>query len=76
MSSQKEVNGRLVQGYLNSIKEHFSNFLLERVVNLQDANVSSPRLMIFISERSIFIRAIQRCIIVSLMDIGMLLVCY
>ncbi|CAF4634046.1 unnamed protein product, partial [Rotaria sp. Silwood2] len=38
ISSQKEVNGRLVNGYLNSIKEHFSNFLLERIVNLQDAN--------------------------------------
>ncbi|CAF1281668.1 unnamed protein product [Rotaria sordida] len=38
LSSQKEVNGRLVNGYLNSIKEHFSNFLLERIVNLQDAN--------------------------------------
>ncbi|CAF4084833.1 unnamed protein product [Rotaria magnacalcarata] len=38
ISSQKQVNGRLVSGYLNSIKEHFSNFLLERIVNLQDAN--------------------------------------
>ena len=39
ISSQKEVNGHLVESYLNSIKEHFSNFLLERIVNLQDANV-------------------------------------
>ncbi|CAF3102541.1 unnamed protein product [Rotaria socialis] len=38
ISSQKQVNDRLVSGYLNSIKEHFSNFLLERIVNLQDAN--------------------------------------
>ncbi|CAF1460677.1 unnamed protein product [Adineta steineri] len=38
ISSQKDVNGRLVESYLNSIKEHFSNFLLERIVNLQDAN--------------------------------------
>ena len=27
---------------MNSIKEHFSNFLLERIVNLQDANVRYP----------------------------------
>ncbi len=38
--SQKHVDGRLVESYLNSIKEHFSNFLLERIVNIQDANVS------------------------------------
>ncbi|UJR31990.1 hypothetical protein I4U23_019461 [Adineta vaga] len=38
ISSQKDVNDRLVESYLNSIKEHFSNFLLERIVNLQDAN--------------------------------------
>ena len=37
------MNGRLVEGYLNSIKEHFSNFLLERIVNLQDANVGAIR---------------------------------
>jgi hypothetical protein len=39
MSSQKEINLHLIEAFLNSIKEHFSNFLLERIVNLQDANV-------------------------------------
>jgi len=39
MTSKKEVNLHLIEGFLNSIKEHFSNFLLERIVNLQDANV-------------------------------------
>ena len=39
ISSQKEVDVKLIEGFLNSIKEHFSNFLLERIVNLQDANV-------------------------------------
>lgn len=39
ISSQKEVNLRSVEGFLNSIKDNFSIFLLERIVNLQDANV-------------------------------------
>ncbi len=39
MSSKKELNLRLIEDFLNSIKESFSNFLLERIVNLQDANV-------------------------------------
>ena len=39
ISSQKEVNIRLVEGFLNYIKENFSKFLLELVVNLQDTNV-------------------------------------
>ncbi|CAF2768137.1 unnamed protein product [Rotaria sp. Silwood2] len=38
ISSQKEVNFRLIEKFLNSIKENFSNFLLERIINLQDAN--------------------------------------
>lgn len=42
VSFQKKVNGRAVETFLNSIKEHFSNFLLERIVNIQDANVRFP----------------------------------
>ncbi|CAF0777396.1 unnamed protein product [Adineta steineri] len=38
ISSQKEVNLLLIEGFLNSIKDNFSNFLLERIVNLQDIN--------------------------------------
>jgi hypothetical protein len=76
VSSQKEVNGHLVDGYLNSIKEHFSNFLLERIVNLQDANVRrihrSQRIKHGLLTR---FRAIRRYITVSLMDIGTLSTC-
>ncbi len=39
MLGQKEVNLWLIEGFLKSIKEYFSTFLLERIVNLQDANV-------------------------------------
>jgi hypothetical protein len=39
MLGQKEVNLWLIESFLKSIKEHFSTFLLERIVNLQDANV-------------------------------------
>jgi len=78
ISSQKNVNGRLVEGYLNSIKEHFSNFLLERIVNLQDANV---RFIFWLKKKlnSFFfvsIREILHFIIVLPMVIGMLLICY
>ncbi|CAF0943841.1 unnamed protein product, partial [Didymodactylos carnosus] len=38
VSSQKQANVQLVENYLNSFKKHFSNFLLERIVNMQDAN--------------------------------------
>ncbi|CAF0844927.1 unnamed protein product, partial [Didymodactylos carnosus] len=38
VSSQKNVNVQLVEDYLNSFKDNFSNFLLERIVNMQDAN--------------------------------------
>ncbi|CAF1136886.1 unnamed protein product [Rotaria sp. Silwood1] len=38
ISSQKEVNFRLIEKFLNNIKENFSNFLLERIINLQDVN--------------------------------------
>ncbi|CAF3330091.1 unnamed protein product [Rotaria socialis] len=37
ISSQKEVNFRLIEKFLNSIKENFSTFLFERIINLQDA---------------------------------------
>ena len=74
MSSQKDVNGGLVKCYLNSIKEHFSNFLLERIVNLQDANV---RLIEIIDDtNNNRFREIQLFIIVSRTVIGMLLLCY
>jgi hypothetical protein len=49
--SQKDINIRLIEGFLNSIKENFSNFLLERIVNLQDANV---RINFKINEFNIF----------------------
>ncbi|CAF1141644.1 unnamed protein product, partial [Rotaria sordida] len=38
ISSQKEINIHLIEKFLNNIKENFSNFLLERIINLQDAN--------------------------------------
>lgn len=49
--SQNDINFRLIEGFLNSIKENFSNFLLERIVNLQDANV---RINFKINEFNIF----------------------
>jgi len=73
ISSQKDVNGQLVEGYLNSIKEHFSNFLLERIVNLQDANVTST--FKFTKQTFCFSsisRETQHFIIVLPMVIGML----
>ncbi len=73
--SQKDINLRLIEGFLNSIKENFSNFLLERIVNLQDANV---RINFKTNESNTFfvIREIQLFIIVLLMVIGLLLICY
>ncbi len=74
--SQNDINFRLIEGFLNSIKENFSNFLLERIVNLQDANV---RINFKINEFNILffvIREIQLFIIVLLMVIGLLLICY
>ncbi|UJR14743.1 hypothetical protein I4U23_001734 [Adineta vaga] len=38
LCSVKEVNLLLIEAFLNSIKNNFSNFLLERIVNLQDGN--------------------------------------
>jgi hypothetical protein len=36
----KETRTRSFEQFLNTIRDNFSNFLLERIVNLQDANVS------------------------------------
>lgn len=44
LCAPKELNGRLFEKFLNYIKENFSTFLLERIVNLQDKNVSSSLL--------------------------------
>ncbi|CAF1614470.1 unnamed protein product, partial [Adineta ricciae] len=38
LCSVKEVNLLLIEAFLNSIKNNFSNFLLEKIVNLQDGN--------------------------------------
>ena len=43
LAAQKDSNPALVEDHLNAFYSHFSNLLLERIVNMADLNVGFLR---------------------------------